>query len=63
LIPIIIKSKISGILIVDITGIEEGITAEVLVFLQTVSNIVTLSLRRITYESGLREKKSYMNSL
>ncbi|HRU64751.1 MAG TPA: ATP-binding protein [Spirochaetota bacterium] len=57
LIPIIIKSKISGILIVDITGIEEGITAEVLVFLQTVSNIVTLSLRRITYESGLREKK------
>jgi PAS domain S-box-containing protein len=55
--PVIVMSEIAGILILDITGKEKELTAVDLMIYQTVSSIITGSLKRISSEIENKIKK------
>jgi PAS domain S-box-containing protein len=57
LFPVIIMNKISGILVLDLTGKETELTAVDLMIYQTVSSIITGSLKRISSETENKLKK------
>lgn len=56
-IPVIVQNEILGIIIIDTTGREKNITAVEIMLYQTVSSIVTGSLKRIAYENRIRDRK------
>ncbi|GEM_PF-842847 len=57
LIPVIVQNEILGIIIIDTSGNESGITPVDIMLYQTVSSIVTGSLKRIAYENRIRDRK------
>ncbi len=57
LFPVIVMNKITGIIALDITGNESELTAVDLMIYQTVSSIITGSLKRISSENENKIKK------
>jgi len=57
LIPVIVQNEILGIIIIDTSGNETGISPVDIMLYQTVSSIVTGSLKRIAYENRIRDRK------
>jgi PAS domain S-box-containing protein len=57
LIPVILKDEVAGIIAIDITGKENKVSAADLMIYQTVSGIISGSLKRITQENEVRLKK------
>ncbi len=55
--PVIVMNEITGIIAIDITGIEDELTAIDLMIYQTVSSIITGSLKRISSEAENKIKK------
>lgn len=55
--PVILKDEIIGIIALDITGRESELSGVDLMIYQTVSGIITGSLKRISYESDIKQKK------
>jgi PAS domain S-box-containing protein len=55
--PVIIMNEVTGIIALDITGKENELTAVDLMIYQTVSSIITGSLKRISSESENKIKK------
>jgi PAS domain S-box-containing protein len=55
--PVIVMNEIVGILVMDITGKENELTAVDLMIYQTVSSIITGSLKRISSETENKIKK------
>ncbi len=57
LIPVIVQNEIIGVIVIDITGNEKSVSPYDIMFYQTVSSIVTGSLKRIAYENMIRDRK------
>lgn len=57
LIPVIVQNEILGIIIIDTTGKQPEINPVDVMLYQTVSSIVTGSLKRIAYENRIRDRK------
>jgi len=57
LIPVIVQNEILGVIIIDITGRETDVSPVDIMLYQTVSSIVTGSLKRIAYENRIRDRK------
>lgn len=57
LIPVIVQNEIIGIIVIDITGNDKSVSPYDIMFYQTVSSIVTGSLKRIAYENMIRDRK------
>ena len=57
LIPVIVQIEIIGIIVIDITGNDKSVSPYDIMFYQTVSSIVTGSLKRIAYENMIRDRK------
>mgnify|MGYP001273113744 CR=1 FL=1 len=55
--PVIVKNKIIGIIALDFSGMEHLLTAVDLMIYQTISSIITGLLKRISYESDIKQKK------
>ncbi|HNX23883.1 MAG TPA: PAS domain S-box protein, partial [Spirochaetota bacterium] len=55
--PVIVRNEIIGIIALDISGKESELSAAGLMIYQTVSSIITGSLKRVSYESDIRLKK------
>jgi PAS domain S-box-containing protein len=57
LIPVIVQNEILGIIVIDVSGRETDVSPVDIMLYQTVSSIVTGSLKRIAYENRIRDRK------